>query len=383
VPGGSPTSPELLWLALPDGFCAHYFATVPDVRQLRFAPGGELFATSPTTPTTGGNYTQGLSSIVVLPDDNHDGLADGRSVFLSGLPSSQGILFAKGAFYYQDGPTIRSVPYHTGDRQPSGAPQEVTTIMAPQDGLHWTKVMDIGQDGTIYVTNGGSQGDVCIAGNPARGAVFSLNADGTTSLVSKGFRNPIAFRCETSHNVCLAAELALDYSGDHGGREKVMPIRAGDDWGYPCCATQNLPYAGATYSSGGGIPDCSGVAPEGDSFVIGHTPFGLDFENGKWPQPWGGRVYVTLHGAAGSWTGARVVAIPLDPSSGLPMAATELGAGGTSPDSMLQFASGWDDNVHDHGRPAPITFADDGRMFLGDDHDGLIVWIAPVGLMQP
>jgi hypothetical protein len=38
--------------------------------------------------------------------------------------------------------------------------------------------------------------------------------------------------------------------------------------------------------------------------------------------------------------------------------------------------------MHDHGRPAPIVFAADGRMFLGDDHDGLIVWIAPTGLMQ-
>jgi glucose/arabinose dehydrogenase len=252
--------------------------------------------------------------------------------------------------------------------------------MAPQDGLHWTKVMDTGQDGTIYVTNGGSQGDQCVPGNPVRGAVFTLNPDGSTSLVSKGFRNPIALRCEPNHDVCLAAELALDYSEAHGGREKVVPIRPGDDWGYPCCATQDLPYANTTYI-GGGTPDCSGVASDIDSFVIGDTPFGLDFETGKWPQPWADRVYVTLHGAAGSWTGARVVAISLDPTTGLPVAATELG--GTSPDAMLQFASGWDDNMHDHGRPAPITFAADGRLFLGNDNDGSIVWIAPVGLMQP
>jgi glucose/arabinose dehydrogenase len=381
VPGGPPSSPELLWLTLPEGFCAHYFARVPDVRQLRFAPGGELFATSPTTPTTGGNYTEGLGNIVVLADDNRDGLADGTSVFFTGMQSSQGVMFAGGAFYYQDGPAIRSVPYHSGDRQPSATPQDVTTITAPQDGLHWTKVMDIAQDGTIFITNGGSQGDQCIAGNPARGAIFSLNPDGSTTLVAKGFRNPVALRCEKNHNVCLAAELALDYSEDHGGREKLVPIRPGDDWGYPCCATKDLPYAGVTYA-GGGTPNCSGVAAEGDSFVIGHTPFGLDFEPGKWPQPWGGRVYVTLHGAAGSWTGARVVAIPLD-AAGLPMAATELGSGGPSPDSMLQFASGWDDNARDHGRPAPVTFAPDGRMFLGDDHDGVIVWIAPITLMQP
>jgi glucose/arabinose dehydrogenase len=380
VPGG-PASPDLTWLTLPPGFCAHYFGTVPDVRQLRFAPGGELFASSPTTPTTGGNYGAGLAGILVLPDDNHDGVADTNVLFLGNLGSTQGLMFAKGSLYFQDGPTIRSIPYRSGDRQPSATPQPVTTISAPQDALHWPKVMDTGMDGTIYITNGGSQGDQCIAGNPPRGAIFALQPDGSTALVTKGFRNPIAMRCEANHNVCLAAELALDYSADKGGREKVVPIRAGDDWGYPCCATQNLPYTGVTDGSGA-VPDCSGVAPESDSFVIGHTPFGLDFETGKWPAPWGGRVFVTLHGVAGSWTGARLVAIPLDPATGLPQPATELGSGGTTPASLLEFATGWDDNLRDHGRPAPITFAADGRMFLGDDHDGLIVWIAPVGLMM-
>jgi glucose/arabinose dehydrogenase len=241
--------------------------------------------------------------------------------------------------------------------------------------------MDVAMDGTLYISNGGSQGDQCLQGNPARGAIFKVNPDGSTTLVAKGFRNPIALRCERNHDVCLAAELALDYSGDHGGREKLVPIRPGDDWGYPCCATQDTPYTGATYQNGA-TPDCSGIPPESDSFIIGHTPFGLDFEPGQWPAPWNDRVYVTLHGVAGTWEGARVVAIQLDPSTGLPMPASELGSGGNA-DAMLQFAGGWDDNHQDHGRPAAVEFAPDGRMFLGDDYNGLVVWIAPVGLKEP
>jgi glucose/arabinose dehydrogenase len=380
VPGAPSTQPDISWLELQPGFCAHYFGTVDDVRQLRFAPGGDLFATSPTTATTGGNYRLGRSSIVILPDDNHDGVADSAIDFVTRLPSTQGLLFVNGAFHYQDGPTIQSLTYKTGERLMSGTPQPVTTINAPQDALHWPKVMDVAMDGTIYISNGGSQGDACLQGDPTRGAIFELKPDGSTSLVAKGFRNPIALRCETNHNVCLAAELALDYSGDHGGREKLVPIRRGDDWGYPCCATQNMPYTGATYASGA-TPDCSGIAPESDSFIIGHTPFGLDFENGQWPAPWKDRVYVTLHGVAGTWEGARVVAIELDPSTGLPLQASELGSGG-APNAMLPFAAGWDDGRQDHGRPAAVAFAPDGRMFLGDDYNGLIVWIAPVELMQ-
>jgi glucose/arabinose dehydrogenase len=259
----------------------------------------------------------------------------------------------------------------------------VTTITAMQAGEHWPKVMDMAADGTIYITNGGSQGDICLSTDPVRGAIFALQPDGSTRLVAKGFRNPIALRCEAQHNVCLAAELALDYSAAMGGREKVVPVRAGDDWGYPCCATRGTPYSGTTYSDiPGRTPDCSGVAADSDSFVIGHTPFGLDFETGAWPAPWTGRVFVTLHGEAGTWAGARLVAIALDPQSGMPLPGTELDEDASAPNTLLEFASGWDTGSHDHGRPAPIVFASDGRMFLGDDNLGAIVWIAPIGLMQ-
>jgi glucose/arabinose dehydrogenase len=384
VQGGPPSATDLTWLTLPPGFCAHYFGTVGDARQLRFAPGGELFVASPTTGTTGGNPAGAIAGIVVLPDDNHDGLADSNITFLNGLPSIQGLLFANGSLYYQDGTNIRTVAYRAGDRQPSATSRLVTTFtdaVVPQAPEHWPKVMDIAKDGTIYVSNGGSQSDVCSRGAPARGAIFTLQPDGGTSLVARGFRNPIALRCEADHDVCVAVELALDYSDIMGGREKLVPIRPGDDWGYPCCATHNAPYSNVNYA-GGGTPDCSGVATDTDSFVIAHTPFGLDFETGAWPAPWGGRVFVTLHGVVGSWQGARVVAIGVDPTTGMPLPATELDGGGPKPDSMLEFATGWDDSKNDHGRPAPVTFAPDGRMFLGNDNNGDIVWIAPVNLMR-
>ena len=32
--------------------------------------------------------------------------------------------------------------------------------------------------------------------------------------------------------------------------------------------------------------------------------------------------------------------------------------------------------------PDDIAFAEDGRLFLGDDWNGLIVWIAPVDLIE-
>ncbi len=381
VAGGDASTPDITWLKVPPGFCVHYFATVNSVRQLRFAPGGELFAASPTRPTTGYGTGTGISGVVVLPDDNQDGTADSNLTFLGQLPAIQALMFAGGYFYYQDDTIIRRVPYKRGDRLPSGAIEVVTNMgVWPQAAEHWPRAIDEALDGTIYVSNGSTQGESCVSARPVFGGIFQVMADGSTTNVAKGFRNPIALRCESTHDVCLGIELALDYSGSAGGREKLLPIRQGDDWGFPCCATQATPYTGVTYQDTGATPDCSGVAAESDGFIIGHTPFGLDFETGRWPGPWAGRVFVTLHGIVSSWVGARVVGIALD-DNGMPLPASELDGGEGDPNTMLDFATGWDDGHQDHGRPAPITFAPDGRMFLGDDNRGLVVWIAPLDLM--
>src|SRR5262249_6512863 len=148
-----------------------------------------------------------------------------------------------------------------------------------------------------------------------------------------------------------------------------------DDWGFPCCATKDVPYQGLSP-----VPDCSGVVAEGNSFVIGNTPFSFDIEPGAglWPSPWSGSVFIPLHGVVGSWAGARIVAIATDPATGLPLASTNLQ--GEPSGAMQDFATGWDDMTHLHGRPAAVTFASDGRMFLAHDNGGDIIWIAPLAL---
>ncbi len=320
VPGGDPNLPTLDFLHLPAGFCAHYYGNVGNVRQMRFAPGGELFVASPTTATTGGG-AGGMNAIVVLPDDDKNGYADGVTVFLDSLPSTQGLLFNGGMFYYQDQTRIMQLPYKTGDRTPSGAATPVVDITFYTSGLHWPKTLDVNDDGHIFVGNGGDQGEQCAEPHPFHGGIVEIDGtSGGKQIVAKGFRNPIAVRCARGHNQCFALELALDYSASQGGREKLVPIREGDDWGFPCCATQGLPYSGVS-TTAGNTPNCGGVAAEDVGFLIGDTPFGLDFEAGHWPPPYAGSAFVATHGAAGSWTGARVVMVPMDSATGLPVRA--------------------------------------------------------------
>jgi len=368
VPGGQPTTLGA-WLKLPGGFCAHPFANVGNARQVRFAPGGELFVASPTGYTTGGG-AGGLASIVVLADDDRDGYADDVVHFMDNKPNTQGMLFFGSWFYYQDDTRIMRVPYRAGDRAPNGAPEQLADITAYHSSLHWPKVIDADEQGSIFVGNGGDQGEACDTARPFHGGVVRLDGTAQGKVVVRGLRNPIGLRCQhgTGKNVCFAVELARDYSASMGGREKIFVLRDGDDWGYPCCASKNVPFSDVRR-----VPDCSQTVEETNGFVIGHTPFGVDFELGRWPAPWGNRAYVVLHGTAGTWDGARMIAIPLD-NDGMPIKWSEIGAD----PNKYDFAIGWDDGTFMHGRPSALTFAPDGRLFVANDNDGSIIWIAPV-----
>lgn len=97
-----------------------------------------------------------------------------------------------------------------------------------------------------------------------------------------------------------------------------FPVRKGDDWGFPCCATAGTPYSGYNVGDSSMTPNCSAVAAEEDSFIIDHTPFGLDFEEGFWSGTWKYRAFVTNHGYFLTWYGARILAITTDPQTGWP-----------------------------------------------------------------
>jgi glucose/arabinose dehydrogenase len=68
----------------------------------------------------------------------------------------------------------------------------------------------------------------------------------------------------------------------------------------------------------------------------------------------------------------------MDPATGLPLPSSN--ATGPDTGAMSEFASGWDNGMLLHGRPAAVAFSPDGRLFLANDASGDIVWIAPLGL---
>jgi len=135
--------------------------------------------------------------------------------------------------------------------------------------------------------------------------------------IIKGFRNPIYLRCQRGHNNCFTVELTRDYSAGMKGREKIVPIRKGDDWGYPCCATKNTPFPDTPAA------DCSMVPDESVAFYVADTPFGFDWERDfGWPEPYQRGFFVGLHGDYAVWAHAGLQWAPTDPQTHLPTQST-------------------------------------------------------------
>ncbi len=378
-------------LSVPDDFCIREFTTTPiiEARVMRFAPNGDLFLAAPSMSTPGG-ATNGPGSILVLPDDNHDGRADAVLTFAGGsahansscasvegdpdnLACVHGLVFSGGYLYYTRSDEVRRVAYTPGMRAAAKGTSELVAILggASISDIRWTHTLEQTKDGSLWVSRGRFDSSTCSSTEMETGAVFSLPIQGgaalpvTPALVANGFRNPMYIRCSpASCGDCYANELSGDgWDGVFGSEKLALLEKKGESWGYPCCVRRDAP-APTT----GSTPDCTNVGTELVAIPLHYTPFGFDFERGTFPGVYRHGVFAALHGVVSSYGGSAVVALTVDPTSLRPTGET------------LEFVHGFGRTV---GRATDVAFAPDGRLFIADDTSGKIYWVAPKTLAAP
>jgi glucose/arabinose dehydrogenase len=345
--------------SVPAGYCVRRFAQVGEARALVMASNGDLFVAAPSAPAPGG-ASNGPGAIVVLSDDNHDGVAE-LSTFVSGLDSVHGIAIGDGYLYYTTQTDVWRVPYTVGQRQAT-APAEPFNLPASfAMGGRWTHGLARSVGGAIYASRG--QYGSCDT-NVASGEISSVASGGMMTAVATGFRNPMYLRCHPSEELCVAAELGED--GVPGAREKLVVIRAATNYGYPCCYTANDPSTTA---------QCATVTAEEESITLGDTPFGHDWERGVWGAPYQSALFIAKHGSFYSeppWAGAGIGYFATDPTTHSPVGSySEFVSGfGPGPGTTLK-------------RPSDVTFGADGRMYFSDDMGNAVYWVAPTTLRVP
>ena len=365
------------------------FTTTPvaEARVLRFAPNGDLFVAAPSMGTPGG-ASNGPGAIVVLPDDDGDGRADGVVTFAGPSPSGSsacrgleddpqnlacvhGLLFREGYLYFTRSDEVRRFPYQPGARAAASASELVAKLGGARiSDVRWTHTLEQHQDGSIYVSRGRTDSSQCTEEEMTRGAVFAIHVEGqaalplTPEVVADGFRNPMYLRCSPSScGDCYANELSGDGWDGVGGREKLALLaKKGESWGYPCCVGRYAPAPGQ-------LPEkCGGVGRELVAIPLHDTPFGLDFDRGGFPEPYKHGLFVALHGVSTSFGGTGVVWMQTDPITLRPAGAPKM------------FIKGFG---RPNGRATDVVFAPDGRMFIADDTSGKIFWVAPRTLAAP
>ena len=250
--------------------------------------------------------------------------------------------------------TVWRTRYQAGQRK-AGLVEDLGLPAGFADGGRWTHGLARSLSGALLA----SRGEYGQCGGSQGGEVSLVQGTGVLMPLATALRNPMYLRCHAAAEVCAAAELGED--NRPGAHEKLLLLRANTHYGFPCCFGASAPVPGATES-------CDDVTKEEGSFALSDTPFGFDWESGRWPAPFTSAMFVALHGSAYSdpvWKGARIVYARTDPATHAPV------------EDWKDFLGGFGPMGTHLDRPSDIVFSRDGRMFFADDASGRVFWMAP------
>lgn len=322
----------------PPGFQVTVFAAgLGPVRWLAFSPQGDLFVTVPQA-----------GRVLILPDRDHDGVADRILSFADGLDRPHGIAFLQGSVYIAETGRVLRLTDTDGDGLADR--REVVVANLPRSGGHWTRTLVVGPDGRLYVSIGSSC-NVCREADPRRAAIVRYNPDGSGEfLFARGLRNSVGVTVHPQTGELWATDNGRDWLGDDLPPEEVNIVREGRHYGWPDCYGQRV------VDPEFGTPEfCATTEPPVIEMPAHSAPLGLVFYTGaQFPSEYRGDLFIAFHG---SWnrtepTGYKVVRVPFV-------------AGRPGP--VQDFLTGWLVGRTAWGRPVAPLVGPDGSLYLTDD----------------
>ena len=349
---GSSPAVDLSRLTVADGFELHLFADgIEDARMLRATPQGDLVVASPRT-----------GSVWWLKRDaDGDGASDDRRLLKSGLNGPNGLDVKDGYLYVAEESTIGRAPFDSTRGELTG-PYEPVIDGLPEGGNHWKKTLRFGPDGLMYVAVGSSC-NVCMEDDERRAAISRFTADGEPrGIYASGLRNSAGFDWSPVDGALYATDNGRDLLGDDFPPCELNRVEEGGFYGWP-------------FANGSRIPDpdlgagreevISASLPPVYEFAPHNAPLGIVFLQ-RAAEPYLHAALVALHG---SWNRTR--------KDGYKVVALRWNANGSieAHDFMTGFLA--DDEVV--GRPAEVTEAPDGAIYVSDDYANAVYRIVARG----
>lgn len=141
----------------------------------------------------GGAGAESMNRIMLLRDNDGDGVAEERHVFIKDLHSPFGMALIGDTFYVANADALIKFPYKPGQTEITAAPTKVTDLPAERNH-HWTKNILPAPDGSKLYVSVGSNSNVGENGmdeEKERAAIWEVDAvSGQHHIYASGLRNP-------------------------------------------------------------------------------------------------------------------------------------------------------------------------------------------------
>ena len=312
-----------------------------------------------------GANAKSANRIILLRDTDGDGVADQRSVLISGLNSPFGMALVGDQLYVADTDALLRFPFKVGDTRITAKPYKVTDLPAGRINHHWTKNVIASPDGSkLYVAVGSNStvGDRGNAVEEGRATIWEVDAKtGNHRIYAYGIRNPVGLGWEPSSKQLWVVVNERDGLGSDLVPDYLTSVQFGGFYGWP-------------WYYWGGYVDSRPKDPPPElvqdtvikpDYALGpHTAaLGLTFASGETLGPsYADGAFIGEHG---SWN--------RDPLSGYKVVFVKFQKGqpvGKPIDVLTGFL---DSRGQAHGRPVGVAIAKDGALLVADDV-GNTIW---------
>jgi len=175
--------------------------------------------------------------ITLLRDSDGDGVAETRSVFLSGLYSQFGMTLVGDTLYVANSDAVVRFPYVAGQTAITSPGVKLVDLPAGAINHHWTKNIVASPDGRKLYVSVGSNSNVAengIENEKDRAAIWEIDrATGSHRVFASGLRNPVGMTWEPERGALWASVNERDELGSDLVPDYMTSVRDGAFYGWP------------------------------------------------------------------------------------------------------------------------------------------------------
>ncbi|GAA4854620.1 sorbosone dehydrogenase family protein [Luteimonas vadosa] len=312
--------------------------------------------------------------ITLLRDEDGDGVAETRTVFLENLMSPFGMALVGDTFFVANADAVVKFPYSTGQTRIDAAPEKVADLPGGPINHHWTKAMVASRDGKRLYVGVGSNSNVAERGmavEAMRAAILEVDpATGSTRVFASGLRNPTAMDWHPRTGALWTVVNERDELGNDLVPDYLTSVRDGAFYGWPWSYFGQ--HVDTRVEPRNPAMVAKAVAPD---YALGAhvAPLGLAFYTGSLlPARYREGAFIGLHG---SWnrdplSGYSVAFVPF--SNGIPSGPME--------DVLGSFVN---EEGQARGRPVGVAIDARGGVLVADDVGNAVWRLAPAALPKP